>query len=140
MPTARGNSPDMPSIHTKDLKAFLEERRSLVDPTKHGQDLPPGKGRRAPGLGLTQQHVDDLCSLAPGTYRRLESGTYKNPPDRVLRRVAQLFVLNEQEWVALCRFAGIGDPPGPLTPLSGKEIPGVWQEAVDGMIHPAYVS
>ncbi|MGW9238150.1 MmyB family transcriptional regulator [[Kitasatospora] papulosa] len=130
----------MPKIHTNDLKRFLEERRSLVDPTRHGQDLPQWKGRRAPGLGLTQQHVDKLCNVATGTYRRLEAGTYKNPPMPFLRCVAELFVLNEQEWVTLCRFAGVGNPPGPLTPRSGKEIPGVWQEAVDGMLHPAYVT
>lgn len=122
------------------LKALLEERRSLVDPTRHGITLPTGKGRRAPGLGVTQQHIDKLCHVTPGTYRRLESGAYHNPPISLLRSVARLFTLNEQEWTALCRFAGIGDPPGPLTPASGKEVPGVWQEVVDGQTHPSYVT
>lgn len=130
----------MHSTHKAALKTLLEERRSLIDPHQHDRELPPGKGRRAPGLGLTQQHVDELCHVATGTYRRLESGTYRNPPIKLLRSVAQLFAMNEQEWTTLCRLAGIGNPPDPLTPRSGKEIPGVWQEAVDGMQHMAYVT
>ena len=75
-----------------------------------------------------------------GKYRRLESGAYPNVSAGYLRRIAVLFALNEQEWVSLCQYAGIGNPPGPLTPRSGKEVPGVWQEAVDGMSHMAYVT
>lgn len=119
------------------LKRVLEERRSLIDPTAHG--LPqyiPGPGRRP---GLTQQQVADLCNVSLGAYRNLESGATAADV-HLLRRVATLLGLNEQEWIAVCRYAGIGDPPGPLTPRSGKEVPGVWQEAVDGMIHPAYVT
>lgn len=120
------------------LKALLEERRALIDPEGHGFSRPTRQGRRAPGL--TQYQVDQLCHVTFGTYRRLESGSYPNPPVKLLRAVAGLFALNEQEWVALCRYAGIGDPPGPLTSRSGKEVPGVWQEAVDGMTHMAYVT
>lgn len=47
--------------------------------------------------------------------------------------------MNEQEWIALWRY-GLGqDPPHPLNPSSGEEIPGVWQEAVDGISHMAYI-
>ncbi|WP_329047077.1 helix-turn-helix domain-containing protein [Streptomyces sp. NBC_01422] len=119
------------------LKKLLEERRSLIDPTAHNLDpYIPGPGRRP---GLSQQQVADLCHVSLGTYRNLESGT-TTPSVDLLRCVATLLGLNEQEWVSLCRYAGIGDPPGPLTPRSGKEVPGVWQEAVDGMIHPTYVT
>ncbi|MFD0515219.1 hypothetical protein ACFQ0Q_42390 [Streptomyces aureus] len=31
-------------------------------------------------------------------------------------------------------------PPGPLRPSSGKEIPGIWQEAVEGIEHMAYIT
>lgn len=120
------------------LKDLLEERRGLIDPTAHGYPRPPGKGRRAPGL--TQKQVADLCAVSLTTYRNLESGTGPTPSVDLLRCVGTLLGLNEQEWVSLCRFAGIGDPPGPLTPRSGKEIPGVWQEQVDGNIHPTYVT
>lgn len=119
------------------LKALLKERRALIDPCGHGFERPTKQGRRAPGL--TQYQVDQLCHVTLGTYRRLESGAYPNPPIKLLRAVATLFALNEQEWVSVCRYAGIGDPPAPLTPRSGKEIPGVWQEALDGMTHMAYV-
>ncbi|WP_392838710.1 XRE family transcriptional regulator [Streptomyces sp. LN500] len=120
------------------LRNLLTERRSLIQPEGHGLERPTRQGRRAPGL--TQYQVDQLCYRRPGTYRRLESGVWPKPDVEFLRDVAVLFALNEQEWVSLCRYAGIGDPPGPLTPSSGKEVPGVWQEAVDGMQHPAYVT
>ncbi|MFB7312936.1 helix-turn-helix transcriptional regulator [Streptomyces sp. NPDC056192] len=125
-------------MNKKALRHLLKERRDLIQPEGHGFERSAKQGRRAPGL--SQHQVDQLCHRTLGTYRRLESGSYPNPPADLLRDVATLFALNEQEWVSLYRFIGIGDPPGPLTPLSGKEVPGVWQEAVDGMKHPAYVT
>ncbi|MFF6931530.1 helix-turn-helix transcriptional regulator [Streptomyces californicus] len=120
------------------LRELLMERRALIDPKGHGFIRPTKQGRRAPGL--TQHQIDTLTNRSDGTYQRLESGTWANPPGDYLRDVATLLGLNEQEWTSLCRYAGIGDPPGPLTPESGKQVPGVWQEAVDGMLHPAYVT
>ena len=120
------------------LKQLLKERRALISPEAHGLPRPTGQGRRAPGL--SQHQVDQLLNRAIGTYRRLESGKYPNPPADLLRAVARLFGLNEQEWISLCRYALGQDPPGPLNPASGKEVPGVWQEALDGIQHPAYVS
>ncbi|MFF2731822.1 helix-turn-helix domain-containing protein [Streptomyces sp. NPDC058008] len=127
----------MHSARKAALKKLLEERRGLIDPTTH--KLPPyipGPGRRP---GLTQQQVADLCNVSLGAYRNLESGSTAADV-HLLRRVAALLCLNEQEWIAVCRYAGIGDPPGPLTPASGKEVPGVWQKVVDGQIYPAYVT
>ncbi|MGH4034960.1 helix-turn-helix domain-containing protein [Actinomycetota bacterium Odt1-20B] len=120
------------------LRALLRERRALIAPESHGFTRPTGQGRRA--RGLSQHQVDQLLHRALGTYHRLESGNYPNPPTGLLRDVARLFGLNEQEWVSLCRYALLQDPPGPLHPTSGKEIPGVWQEAVAGIRHIAYVS
>lgn len=120
------------------LKQLLKERRALISPETHGFSRPTGQGRRAPGL--SQHQVDQLTNRTLGTYRRLESGAYPNPPADLLRDVAHLFGLNEQEWVSLCRYALGQDPPGPLALASGKEVPGVWQEAIDGIGHPAYVS
>lgn len=125
-------------MHKKALRTLLRERRALIDPESHGLSRPTGQGRRAPGL--SQQQVDQLLNRAIHTYHRLEAGTYQNPPVDLLRDVAHLFALNEQEWVSLCRYAREQDPPGPLRPSSGKEIPGVWQEAVDGITHMAYVT
>ncbi|QEV16372.1 helix-turn-helix domain-containing protein [Streptomyces alboniger] len=120
------------------LRALLRERRALIAPESHGFSRPRGQGRRAPGL--SQHQVDQLLHRTFGTYHRLESGNYPNPPASLLRDVARLFGLNEQEWVSLCRYALLQDPPGPLHPSSGKEIPGVWQEAVESITHMAYVT
>lgn len=120
------------------LRALLRERRALIAPESHGFSRPTGQGRRA--RGLSQHQVDQLLHRAIGTYHRLESGSYPNPPTSLLRDVARLFGLNEQEWVSLNRFALLQDPPGPLYSSSGKEIAGVWREAVDGIRHMAYVT
>ncbi|MBO1330557.1 helix-turn-helix domain-containing protein [Streptomyces sp. VRA16 Mangrove soil] len=125
-------------MNKKALRALLRERRALIAPESHGFSRPTGQGRRAPGL--SQHQVDQLLHRTLGTYHRLESGTYPNPPSELLRDVARLFGLNEQEWALLCRYALLQDPPGPLYPSSGKAVPGIWQEAVDGMHHMAYVS
>ncbi|OON83061.1 XRE family transcriptional regulator [Streptomyces tsukubensis] len=75
-----------------------------------------------------------------GTYHRLECGSMPTPPVDLLHDVARLFALNEQEWISLFRYARQQDPPHPLHLTSGKEVPGVWQEAVDGIGHMAYVT
>lgn len=120
------------------LRALLRERRALIAPESHGFVRTTGQGRRAPGL--SQHQVDQLLHRTLGTYHRLESGNYPNPPTALLRDVARLFGLNEQEWVSLCRYALLQDPPGPLHLSAGKEVPGVWQEAVEGVRHMAYVT
>ncbi|MEI5102484.1 helix-turn-helix domain-containing protein [Streptomyces sp. PmtG] len=120
------------------LRALLRERRALIAPESHGFVRTTGQGRRAPGL--SQHQVDQLLHRTLGTYHRLESGNYPNPPTALLRDVARLFGLNEQEWVSLCRYALLQDPPGPLHLSSGKEVPGVWREAVNGISHIAYVT
>ncbi|MFE1955873.1 helix-turn-helix domain-containing protein [Streptomyces sp. NPDC059524] len=125
-------------MNKKALRALLRERRALIAPESHGFTRPTGQGRRAPGL--SQHQVDQLLHRTLGTYHRLESGSYPNPSTELLRDVARLFGLNEQEWVLLCRYALLQDPPGALNLSSGKEVPGVWQEAVDGIGHMAYVT
>ncbi|MFD3516253.1 helix-turn-helix domain-containing protein [Streptomyces sp. NPDC058657] len=121
------------------LKALLKARRERIDAETMGFVRTPGRqGRRARGLSQTQ--VDQLINRAAGVYHRLETGTYTNPPFDLLADVARLFRLDEQEWVSLCRYARASDPPAPLYPRSGKEVPGAWQEAVDGISHMAYVT
>ncbi|MZD03872.1 helix-turn-helix domain-containing protein, partial [Streptomyces sp. SID5785] len=125
-------------MNKKALRALLRERRALIDPVSHGFERPTGQGRRAPGL--SQHQVDQLLHRTLGTYHRLESGSYPNPPTDLLRDVALLFGLDEQDWVSLCRYAILQDPPGPLHQSSGKEIPAFWQHALDCMGQMAYVS
>ncbi|MFB7592324.1 helix-turn-helix transcriptional regulator [Streptomyces sp. NPDC056169] len=120
------------------LKALLSERRDLIEPEDHGLSRPTKQGRRA--AGLSQQQVDELTGRPANTYYRLEAGRYPNPPIDYLVQVGRLFGLNEQEWGILCQLAGIGNPPHPLNPSSGLEVAGVWQEALDGISHPAYVN
>ncbi|MFI0977257.1 XRE family transcriptional regulator [Streptomyces sp. NPDC021093] len=125
--------------HKMALQALLKGRRERIDPESHGFVRTPNRqGRRA--RGLSQSQVDRILNRASGVYHRLETGTYTNPPHDLLADVAKLFRLDEQEWVSLCRYARASDPPGPLYPRSGKEVPGAWQDAVDGMSHMAYVT
>ncbi|MFE3523943.1 helix-turn-helix domain-containing protein [Streptomyces sp. NPDC059161] len=120
------------------LRALLRERRALIKPESHGLSRPTRQGRRAPGL--SQAQIDQILHRAPDTYGRLESGRYPNPPADLLQDVARLLGMNEQEWIALWRYCLGQDPPFPLNSQSGEEIPGVWQEAVDGIGHMAYVN
>lgn len=121
------------------LQTLLTDRRNLIDPEAHGLSRrTKGSGRRAPGL--SQQQIDELTNRAHGTYNRLETGAMANPSIAYLRQIGKILALNEQEWVALCRYTGFGDPPSPLTQASGLEVPGVWEEAVQGIQHMAYVT
>ncbi|MEE1757410.1 MmyB family transcriptional regulator [Streptomyces sp. SP18CS02] len=120
------------------LRSLLRERRALITPESHGLSRPTRQGRRAPGL--SQAQMDQILHRAPDTYGRLESGRYPNPPADLLQDVARLLGMNEQEWIALWRYALGQDPPHPLNSRSGEEIPGVWQEALDGISHMAYVN
>ncbi|WP_175409419.1 helix-turn-helix domain-containing protein [Streptomyces sp. TRM64462] len=120
------------------LRFLLRERRALIAPESHGLSRPTRQGRRAPGL--SQAQIDQLLHRAPDTYGRLESGRYPNPPVDLLEDVARLLGMNEHDWVALWRYALGQDPPHPLHPRAGEVVAGVWQEALDGMAHMAYVS
>ncbi|GAA4889753.1 helix-turn-helix domain-containing protein [Streptomyces coeruleoprunus] len=120
------------------LRFLLRERRALITPESHGLSRPTRQGRRAPGL--SQAQIDQLLHRAPDTYGRLESGRYPNPPVDLLQDVARLLGMNEQEWIALWRYALGQDPPHPLNSASGEEVPGVWQEALAGISHMAYVN
>lgn len=123
------------------LESFLQEARARIDPAALGLTRPEGQqGRRAQGRGLTQTHMDQLLVRAAGTYYRLEKGRIKNPGFDLLRDVADKLAMGEQEWVALCRYARGEDPPAPLHDRSGLEVPGMWQTAVDGISHIAYVT
>lgn len=120
------------------LARLLAERRADIAPEAHGLTRPTRQGRRAPGL--SQKQIDQLTNRAFGTFQRLESGAYPNPPVDLLREVARLLNFTEQEWTALCRYARGEDPPGPLYETSGQAVPGAWQDAVHGITHAAYVT
>ncbi|PRH77361.1 transcriptional regulator [Streptomyces solincola] len=120
------------------LRFLLSERRAAIAPESHGLSRPTRQGRRARGLSQTQ--VDQILHRAPDTYGRLESGRYPNPPVGLLQDVARLFRMDEQEWVALWRYALGQDPPHPLDARAGTELSGAWRTLLDGFAHPAYLT
>jgi transcriptional regulator with XRE-family HTH domain len=123
------------------LNGLLESRRALIDPdTVPGLERPHRQGRRAPGLGLAQEQIDKVTGYSARTYNRLVNGKIDDPSFSLLRAVAHTLRLTEQEWVAMCRFARETNPDGPLNPRSGKDIPGMWADAIDGIQHMAYVT
>ncbi|MEU6487463.1 helix-turn-helix domain-containing protein [Streptomyces sp. NPDC046887] len=120
------------------LRSLLSVRRAAIAPESHGLTRPTRQGRRA--RGLSQAQVDQILHRAPDTYGRLESGRYPNPPLGLLQDVARLFRMDEQEWMALWRYALGQDPPHPLDARSGTELPGVWRTLLEGFAHPAYIT
>ncbi|MET9646950.1 helix-turn-helix domain-containing protein [Streptomyces syringium] len=120
------------------LQKLLRARRALIAPEEHGLARPARQGRRAPGLAQSQ--IDQLLHRAPGTFNRLETGNHPNPPEDLLRDVARLLAFNEHEWTLLWLYTVHRDPPYPLHPRSGTEVPGAWQEVVNSMSHMAYLN
>ncbi|MFI0156183.1 MmyB family transcriptional regulator [Streptomyces lydicus] len=84
--------------------------------------------------------MDKLIPASSKTYYRLETGRLKNPQPELLRRVALILSMSEQEWVALFRYARGEDPPSALRQRSGKSVPGMWKDAIDGISHMAYLT
>ncbi|RLU83056.1 transcriptional regulator [Streptomyces griseocarneus] len=120
------------------MQALLRERRSRIAPEDHGLARPSRQGRRAPGL--TQSQVDQLLHRALGTYSRLETGAYPNPPEDLLRDVARLLAFSEHEWASLWLYAVHRNPPYPLHQSAGTEVPRAWQDVVEGQSHMAYIT
>lgn len=128
-------------MDTTALRGLLEARRSQIDPTTvPGLYLAQRPGRRAPGLGLAQHHVDQMAGYAAGTYNKLINGQIKDPDPKLLEAYARALRASEQEWHALYRFARQETPPFALHPRSGLEIPGVWKTAVESIGAIAYVA
>ncbi|MFJ2279266.1 helix-turn-helix domain-containing protein [Streptomyces sp. NPDC087866] len=124
-------------MHKESLRQFLKERRARINPETVGLSRPAGRGRRA--AGLTQQQLDQLLARGRHAYHLLENGRYPNPPVDLLRDLAKLLRLTEDEWVMLNRYARGQEPPGPLDPDAGYQVLGTWKRAVEGMDHMAYV-
>ncbi|MFE4915856.1 helix-turn-helix domain-containing protein [Streptomyces sp. NPDC056652] len=120
------------------LRALLTERRAAIDPVTHGLSRPTGSGRRAPGL--SQEQVAYLLGRTRRAYQELEAGTCSTPSVDLLREVAQLYRMNEHEWIALHRYALGEDPSGPLDADSGYQVAGAWQQTVDAMGEMAYLT
>uniref|UniRef100_UPI0030E03627 MmyB family transcriptional regulator n=1 Tax=Streptomyces tubercidicus TaxID=47759 RepID=UPI0030E03627 len=120
------------------LYGLLESRRALIDPASVGLERPQRQGRRAPGL--SQDQVDQIAGYGNRTYNRLINGTFGTPSFDLLRAYACALRLTEQEWFAMCRYARGDDPNSPLHARSGLEVPGMWQDVIDGIRHMAYIT
>lgn len=120
------------------LKALLADRRAKMDPLKYKVPVPTGRGRRA--AGLRQSDIDRILNRSIGTYQRLESGAQHNPPVDYLAEIARLFDLTEEEWTSLNRYARGAEPPHSIDGRSSLEVPAVWEDAVHGINHMAYVT
>lgn len=112
------------------IRTVLRRRRAQLDPGQFGIKHPPTRGRRADGLGLTQEDVDAILQMGRGTYQRVEAGRYAKPPEALLRQIADLLDLTEHEWTWLWRMTWRRNPPHPLH-LQQEEIPGAWRRVMD---------
>jgi hypothetical protein len=119
----------------------MEARRAQIDPaTVHGLHIAQRPGRRAPGLGLAQHHVDHIAGYAAGTYNKLINGALRDPDPKMLEAYARALRMSEQEWHAMYRYARQETPPFALHPKSGFEVPGCWAPAVASIGAIAYVT
>ncbi|MFF9787136.1 MmyB family transcriptional regulator [Streptomyces nigrescens] len=123
------------------LAGIFEALRALIDPaTVPGIQVAQNPGRRAPGLGLTQSNVDQMAGYDNGTYNRLINGKIHDPSFKLLRAYSTALRATEQEWFAICRFGRSDDPNKPLHPSSGKRVPGMWADAINGTRDMAYIT
>ena len=91
--------------HRAELGEFLRARRAAVAPEQVG--LPPGRGRRTPGL--RREEVALLAGVSVTWYTWLEQGRRINASADVLRAVARALRLDEagqQHVVSLGQPAG----------------------------------
>ncbi|MDJ0344815.1 XRE family transcriptional regulator [Streptomyces sp. H10-C2] len=125
------------------LRKLLAGARSRADPAswpelRSALVQRDARGRRAEDGGLTQAHMDQLLCRAAGTYNRLERGTAV--PEVLLRDVARILRLTDQEWGALWRYAFAKEPPYPLDADLGLVIPGAWKVALRSIGSMAYIT
>lgn len=123
------------------LNGLLEARREAIDPTTVGLQRPTRQGRRAKGLGLSQEQVDTLAGYRRGTYNRLVNGKMDEPNFELLGAYALALRFTEQQWTAMCNYARGQVPPDTLYEDAGLEVPAVWRQWVEGVDrHVAYIT
>nr|WP_272919814.1 helix-turn-helix domain-containing protein [Streptomyces sp. SID5468] len=118
----------------------------------YGVEDAHGRGRRAAGLGCSQEMIDAILHWSAGTYERLENNRFHSaPPEQLLRQVAQLLGFDDDEWRLLwyvtqrtgapSRAEPPSDPP-PLYPQreAARRAIDRWQRAVDQVRASAYVT
>ncbi|WP_079064069.1 helix-turn-helix domain-containing protein [Streptomyces sp. NRRL F-4489] len=117
----------------EELRRLLRTKRRATWPQDIG--LAP---REEPGV--YQHEVAACIHHSVQTYRRLEQGQLPHPALDLLAAVARLLNMSEVEWADLCRLALDCDPPHPIRPHSGLEVPAAWAEFIEAIPHPAWTS
>jgi transcriptional regulator with XRE-family HTH domain len=126
-------------VDAKALRALLSYRRGQIRPEELGLPIRArGRGRQAPGL--TQEQMDELLSRSPGTYKRFESGKLRGVTPELCEEIARILRFREREWQGLWVFMFGHQPPHPLDPEAAQRIGGHWQEYVNGVTWPSYVT
>lgn len=122
----------------KTLQLLLTAKRACIDPYEVGKSTPPSRGRRAAGKGLTQNHAAELLLVDRTLYEKLETGKLTSPDPGLLRRVAELYRLTEDEWRWLWQLTRRQNPPH-LLHASLLSIPGGWHKRIGRIPDPAYI-
>lgn len=123
---------------TETLQRILTHKRAQLRPETVGLVRPSGRGRRA--LGVTQDQMDELLERSPGTYARFERGVLKGVTPEFCHAVATTLRFSETEWQGLWLYLFGHQPPHPLDPAAAVQVGPHWQDVVDNMTYPAYVT
>jgi transcriptional regulator with XRE-family HTH domain len=117
-----------------ELGAFLRSRRVRRLPESVG--LPPGTGRRTPGL--RREELALLAGVSVDYYNRLEQGRARHPSSSVLDAVADVLALDDAERAHLFALAELEAAPRRGGSGPDRVRPPV-QHLVDGWPTPAWV-
>jgi transcriptional regulator with XRE-family HTH domain len=92
---------DLDQIRRDELRAFLMERRSRLQPGELG--LPSRANRRVPGL--RRDEVAELIGVSVDWYRRFESGREIRMSPQLIARIARVLDLDPREELTMYRLA-----------------------------------
>jgi transcriptional regulator with XRE-family HTH domain len=99
----------VPTSRRQELAAFLRTRRARISPAEAG--IPPGPGRRTPGL--RREEVALLSGVGLTWYTWLEQGRPINASVQILDAVARTLRLDPAECAHLYRLADVPAVPEP---------------------------
>ena len=102
----------MSDVQTNELAVILRAWRDRLAPEAAG--MPPGTGRRAPGL--RREELAALAGVSVDYLVRLEQGRSTSPSPQVLASIARALRLTNEERDHLYRVAGAAVPTGADVP------------------------
>ena len=118
--------------HRKELAEFLRARRESTRPEQVG--LPPGRGRRTPGL--RREEVALLAGVSVTWYTWLEQGRRINASDHVLLAIGRALRLDDAGQEHLIALTD----PGTASVAAPTEAPSALVRLLDSLMpSPAYV-